>query len=362
MTDVDDAIAAEVDLQGRACGNLGSPLYHRLMTAASADAAAGGIVAELLAPLAHEPTGAAITLRLFGAVHRLALSGEAPDLAAAYPSCGGSVDAVPPDELWTRFESVCRTRQSDVGARLRQAPQTNEVGRSAALRGALDIALSYAPLPVRLVEIGASAGLNLLMDKFLLRWPGGSRGPASSPVLLDDAWTGAIPGDAGLAIVERIGCDIHPLDATDPDDALTLQSFVWPDQLDRLARLRGALDIASSTTVSVRAQSADALLSTIDPTPGVLTVVGHSVMWQYLSDDVRAAAARELSRLRHTATPDAPVAHISLEPPRTADDTDVDFRAARQFGGFAVTAGCAPFVADRVVGYCPPHGPPAHWI
>lgn len=362
MTDVDDVIAAEVDLQARACGNLGSPLYRRLMAAASADAAAGGIVAELLRPLAHEPAGAAITLRLFGAVHRLALTGRAPQLAQAYPSCGGTVDAVAPDELWSRFENACRTHRSDINAHLGQAPQTNEVGRGAALRGALDIVLAAAPLPVRLVEIGASAGLNLLLDRFTLCWPGGTRGPASSPVRLDDAWTGAIPADGRLTVVDRIGCDIHPLDATSPNDAVTLQSFVWPDQLARLTRLRGALDIAGSTPVSVRAESADTLLSSIRPTSGTLTVVQHSVMWQYLPDDVRATATRELARLRSEATPDAPIAHICLEPPRTADDADVDFRAARRFGGFVVTAGCAPYFDDQVVGYCPPHGPPAHWL
>lgn len=360
MPNPDELIAADVDLQGRACGNLGSTLYAQLMAKAAADAAAGGIVAEILAPLAHEPTGSAITLRLFGAVHRLALTGAAPDLARGYPSCGGS--PVPPDELWAAFESTCRTYRSEIAERLHQAPQTNEVGRSAALRGALDLVVDAAPYPVRLVEIGASAGLNLLVDRFSVRWPGGSRGPASSPVVLDDAWTGNIPGGGEPTIVERMGCDIHPLDATDPDDAVTLQSFVWPDQTTRFDRLRGALEIASDTKVFLQEQSADAFLATIEPIAGVLTVIQHSVMWQYLPDDVRARAARELDRLARTATPAAPVAHISLEPPRTTDDSDVDFRTARRRGGFVISAGCAPHFTDRVVGYCPPHGPPAHWL
>ncbi|NMO04993.1 DUF2332 domain-containing protein [Gordonia sp. TBRC 11910] len=362
MPDANDLIAADVDLQGRACRKLGSPLYADLMAAAAAEAARGGIVAQILLPLAYEPAGSAITLRLFGAVHRLALTGAAPDLAAAYPSCGGDPTAMTANELWSAFENACRANESAITARLGQAPQTNEVGRGVALRGALDLAVGAARLPVRLVEIGASAGLNLLVDRFALRWPGGSRGPASSPVTLDDAWTGSIPDDVGLSIVERGGCDIHPLDATAPDDALTLQSFVWPDQRTRLDRLRGAIEIACTTTSSVKNQSADEFLAEIAPTSGIHTVVQHSVMWQYLPDDVRAAATGELERLTRTATPDAPVAHISLEPPRTADDADVDFRAARRHGGFIVSAGCAPYFDDHVVGYCPPHGPPAHWL
>ncbi|WP_083837326.1 DUF2332 domain-containing protein [Gordonia effusa] len=362
MTTANELVAAEVRMQGKACGNLGSPLYRQLMEAAATDAEAGGIIADILAPLAFEPTGSAITLRLFGAMHRLALAGRAPDLARAYPSCGGDPAGVTPRDLWEAFESTCRTMQSEITGRLNQAPQTNEVGRSAALRGALDIVAAAAPLPIRLVEIGASAGLNLLVDHFALRWPGGSRGPLTSPVRLDDAWTGNTPPEGDLLIVDRLGCDINPLDATAPDDALSLQSFVWPDQTTRLERLRGALDIASTTTISVRPESADSFLAAIEPSPGVLTVISHSVMWQYLPDDVRAAASDQLGRLAAAATPDAPIAHIGLEPPRTSDDSDVDYRAARRHGGFVITAGCAPHFSDRVVGYCPPHGPPAHWL
>ncbi|MFW0791562.1 DUF2332 domain-containing protein [Gordonia sp. CPCC 205333] len=362
MSAANELIAADTRMQGKACGNLGSPLYAHLMEAAACDAEGGGIVADILAPLAYEPTGSAITLRLFGAVHRLALTGAAPDLARAYPSCGGDPTVVTPGELWESFHNICRTKQLDIADRLGQAPQTNEVGRSAALRGALDLVVTAAPLPVRLVEIGASAGLNLLVDHFTVRWSGGSRGPASSPVVLADAWTGHPPAEVDLTIVDRVGCDINPLDPTDVDDALSLQSFVWPDQTVRLDRLRGALDIASTTRVSVRNQSADTFLATINPAPGTLTVISHSVMWQYLPDAVRAAAADQLRRLAAAATSEAPVAHINLEPPRTADDADVDFRAAHRHGGFAITAGCAPFFEDHVVGYCPPHGPPAYWL
>lgn len=362
MSDTTERIVAEVALQGRACRNLGSPLYADLMARAADDAAAGGVVAEILTPFADQPTGSAITLRLFGAVHRLALCGDAPELAAIYPSCGGDPNGCSTEELWEIFGNTCRRHLTAIADRMRQAPQTNEVGRTAALRGALDIVAGAAPFPVRLIEIGASAGLNLLPDHYALRWPGGFRGPSSSPVMFEDAWTGNIPPEPDLHIVDRVGCDINPLDASDPDDAMTLQSFVWADQTARLDRLRGALRVADANAVSVDRCSADDLLTTVEPTHGVLTVIQHSVMWQYMPDEVRNAATEQLRRLAGSASADAPVAHISLEPPRTADDGDVDFRAARRHGGFIITAGCAPYFDDQVVGYCPPHGPPAHWL
>ncbi len=303
-----------------------------------------------------------MSLRLFGAVHRFALRGDAPELAEFYPSCGGSPNHGTNEELWIAFESACRTNIPEIIDRLAQAPQTNEVGRSAALRGALDLVAAPSPLPIRLLEIGTSAGLNLLVDQFRLTFDGGTRGPIESAVELEDAWTGNTPASTPVVVTQRRGCDVHPLDAAHPDDALGLQSFVWPDQTDRLARLRGALAMAIETPVEVIQSSAEDFLADASPSNGFLTVIMHSVMWQYMPPDVRATASRHLRRLTNTATESAPVAHISLEPPRAEDDSDVDFRAARRHGGFVITAGCAPFFTDRVVGYCPPHGPPAHWL
>jgi hypothetical protein len=359
---VRDHLAGELAFQGDACQRLGSPLYAALMERAAADTRAGGIIADLLAPWADQPRGAAIVLRLFGTVHRLALSGRAPDLARWYPSCGGvapgDVEASDTDAAWAAFVATCQDLRAEVEDGLTQPPQTNEVGRSVALRGGLDLTADLTGLPLRLRELGASAGLNLRPDQYRIGTTDGDRGPADSPVVFPDAWQGDLPAHASLEIVDREGCDIAPLDPASEDDALRLQSYVWPDQLDRVERMRGALQVAARVPARVVAMSAPDYLDDLRPVPGVVTVIQHSVMWQYMSDEDRAAAQGELDRLRDQATADAPVARVALEPHRTEDDRDVDFHGL----GFVVTWACWPHVDMQIVAHARPHGPPVAWI
>ena len=178
---------------------------------------AAGITADVLR--GHERSlddlnDQALALRLLGGVHRLVLSGNAPALAAHYPSVGGDGDAdaaVGPAPGGAR-----RAGRPAVRDALGRAPQTNEVGRAAPLVGALCHLVDARPLPIRLIEIGASAGLNLRCDRFEIRTEDGrSYGPAGSPALLDRAWRGRIPPmDRALEMIERTGCDPHPLDPT----------------------------------------------------------------------------------------------------------------------------------------------------
>ncbi|WP_019731891.1 DUF2332 family protein, partial [Mycobacterium avium] len=113
-------------------------------------------------------------------------------------------------------------------AALDRPPQTNEVGRSAALIGGL-LHINESCLPVRLFEIGSSAGLNLRADHYRYRYAGGGSGPADSPVCIDDAWRGALPPARGVRIVERHGFDIAPVDVGNPDGELAVLSYVCPD-------------------------------------------------------------------------------------------------------------------------------------
>lgn len=332
------------------------------MERAAEDARAGGVVADLLAPWAGQPRGAAIVLRLFGTVHRLALAGWAPDLARWYPSCGGvapgNLEASGTDVAWEAFLATCQDLRAEVEDGLTQPPQTNEVGRSVALRGGLDLTAGLTGLPLRLRELGASAGLNLRADQYRIGTPDGDRGPADSPVVFPDAWRGDLPAHAALHVVDREGCDIAPLDPASEDDALRLQSYVWPDQLERVERMCGALEVARRVPARVVAASAPDYLAGLGPEPGVVTVIQHSVMWQYMSDEDRVAAQQELDRLRHQATTDAPVARVAVEPHRTEDDRDVDFRGL----GFVVTWTCWPHVDTRIVAHARPHGPPVTWL
>ena len=230
--------------QASYCAAMGSPLYAHLLERAAADAAAGGPMFELLEPFdAPNLRADALALRLMAAVHRLVLTGEAPRLAAHYPTAGGTQTQ---DGAWDAFVEVVAGR----GERLRQLVampcQTNEVGRCAPLAfGFLELAARYG-LPLRLLEVGASAGLNLRFDHFRYGGGGAAWGPAESPVDLTGMWLeppARLPGR--LSVVERRGCDRRPVDVTTAEGRLQLESSLWADQVQRLARLRGAFAVAA---------------------------------------------------------------------------------------------------------------------
>lgn len=341
--------------QARACERLGSPLYAGLMVHAADDVLAGGPIATAMAGREHASGSDAVTLRLFGAVHRLVLSGEADALAAYYPSVGGTAD---PDAAWPAFRAVCADRLDEIRPWLERPPQTNEVGRAAALLGGLLWIVDMTTLPVRLVELGASAGLNLRPDLLRVTWntpAPGSYGPATSPVELPQAWTGTLPPlGVSPSVVERRGCDLDPIVSTTADGRLRLQSYVWPDDLPRFDRLRGALDLARQVPVSVVQADAARFLEGVSVQPGTTLVVWHSVFWQYLSADARLRVQAQLDRLGSEATAAAPFAHLSLELEEDSPDAVVRLRMwpATSFSAYAD----APAIATAA-----PHGIPVNW-
>ncbi|ONK16019.1 DUF2332 domain-containing protein [Streptomyces sp. MP131-18] len=339
--------------QSRSCARLGSPLYAALMSRAADDVRMGGPCAAAVAEHPDTVVDDALPLRLFGAVHALALTGRAPDLAAHYPSTGGTFGRA--DAAWPAFRAVVAAEPEWIGDWLRRPPQTNEVGRASLLLAGLLYAVPSAQLPVRLFELGSSAGLNLRAEQF--RYVAGdfAWGPVDSSVLLADAWDGAVPdwllaGAArhqALRIVERRGCDPSPIDPLSADGSLALRAYVWPDQTARLERLDGALRIAAKVPATVEAAGAAEFLSEMDLEPGTLTVLWHSVMRQYVPAAEWAAVERELDRLARASGPDAGFAVVSFEP----SDGGAEFR-------LSVRSGTGPV---QMLATAHPHGLPARW-
>jgi hypothetical protein len=344
-------LASRIVTQADWCARLGSPFYAALMHRAAADLLAGGPVADVLAGREDNPGPSALTLRLFGVIHRIVLDGRAPALARFYPSVGGVPDIA---AAWPAFLDVVRGHAAEIRAGLDQPPQTNEVGRAAALVGGLRHAVAAHPLPVRLAEIGASAGLNLRADAFrILALDGSATGPADSPVVLRDAWQGRPPPrDGELQIVERIGCDLAPVDPATRAGRLRLMSYVWPEDLARLDRLEGALDVAERIPATVVASSAADFLGSFALRSGTVLVLWHSIMWQYLDSAERAAVAEQIDRLGGAASDEAPFAHLAFEPQRPAPNAE---------HVYAVMLTTWPGGVERFLGTAPPHGVPVTW-
>lgn len=330
----------------------GSPLSATLLAAMADDLDDGGPTATVMQPYADQPATSVPALRLLGALHRLVLEREAPQLAMHYPSVGGSA---PVREAWPSARRLLDDRAGRLTELAGRPCQTNEVGRSAVLFGALLTLTTRYRLPIRLLEIGASAGLNLNVDRYGYAVDGQVLGAADSPLRLRAPWRGHPPADLGhvIEIAERAGCDLHPVDLATTEGRLTLTSFVWADWLERFERLRTAMAVAAEHPVLVeRAHAAPWLAGRLGrPRPGGLTVVWHSVFWYY----VDAAGQDELHRViaaagaRATAT--APLALVGME--------NVEGRTGRH--RFDVSLTTWPGGRREVLGVTEGHGIPTIW-
>jgi hypothetical protein len=269
-------------------------LYARLARAIADDE-------DLLGRLAALPNPAkVIPILLFAAVHDLVL--QRPDLEVArwYD------DPTSPGDPWPPFRALVLGRFDELaGTMARRVIQTNEVGRSAPLLAALTEVHRSLERPLWLVEIGASAGLNLLLDRFGYTFPPADEvpiGDPASPVQLRcevrGTTTPPIDSPADLGIAGRIGIDPRPVDPTDRDDRRWLAACLWPGITDRAAHLHAALDLARVDPPEVRAGTAlDLLDGVLDEVPdhAVPCVLSTWVM-AYLSKDERRALHDLLAR------------------------------------------------------------------
>jgi hypothetical protein len=199
--------------------------------------------------------------------------------------------------------------------------QTNEVGRCAALLFGFLAVAAETRLPLRLLEVGASAGLNLRWDRYRYEADGFSWGPRDSPLTLAFELDGAAPPrlPTAVEVASRGGCDAAPIDPTTDEGQLSLLTYIWPDQAERIERMRAALAVARKEPVTIDHERAAAwarrMLAAL--VPDQATVIYHSIVSQYLSDEERGALFDGIRKAGERATPEAPLAWLRMEP---ADD------------------------------------------
>lgn len=305
------AVAAHFDKQARACDSMGSPftatLCRLLIATLDHDTETGRTVLDW----PGDPFADALALRLCGGLHALVLDNADTALAACYPPEGN------PEKLADILPGAIARHDARLAGGLANAPQTNEIARSAALYpGLLEIARKTR-LPLALNEIGASAGLNLLADRFAYRFNTLETGDRDSTVSLAPEMRGdRLPDPRGkLTVASRHGCDIAPLAIADPAARLRLRSYIWPDQPERLRRLDAAIALAGATPFALTAGDAAGFVgdSLANRRLGQAFVLFHSVMWQYLPDSTQNAISDALDRAGNAATRDAPIAWLRME-------------------------------------------------
>lgn len=332
--------------QVAACRQLASPFTADVLQILLERLEAGNAVAAPIMGWQGDPWADALPLRLAGALHALALSKAAPYLADCYPGGARAGDLA---ALRSAIGRVIDQEQAHLAGYLAHPPQTNETLRSAVLLGGFMTIADEFSLPLRLLEIGASAGLNMIWDQYRYRLGSTLFGPASSPVLLEAAWRGPLPELLMPQVISRAACDQAPVDIQDPAQQLRLRSYIWADQSPRLARLEGAIALALAAGVTVDRADAAAWLAhhLAQPVTDAVTVIYHSVMWQYLP----AATQQKLRDLMHQAGQRAPVAWLRFEPDATSSAFELRLTLWRKGIG-----------QERLLATAHPHGATISWL
>jgi hypothetical protein len=307
------ALTDHFESQAQACDNLGSPFTARVCRLLPALLDDSTLTGKRVAGWTSNPRSDALSLRLTGGLHNLALGNADKALRAAYPPHDADDGA-----LADALAGAIERNDAFLHGYLDSPPQTNEVARSGMmLPGFLTIARETG-LPLAVHEIGSSAGLNLVFDRFHYDYGGKDWGDANSPVKLAPEVRGNTPPPLGgdLAIANRAGSDIAPVDIAGEAQRRRLLSYVWADQTVRLQRIEAAIGLAREAGIGVAGADAADFVHThlAVRSEGETFVLFHSIMWQYMPQSSKDAIQEALDDAGKTATRTAPIARLRMEP------------------------------------------------
>lgn len=350
ITSVEQAIDWQADHAARN----GAPATGRVVRAQRPLLGGETAVGRRMAAWPGRPVEDALPLRLAGGLHNLVLTGADTRLAAVYD--GTVTDQAEVDAL---VSDLVATFDQRLLPWLDGPPQTNEAGRSASIMaGLLWLAERTGPR-MRLHELGASAGVNTMLDRFAFDLGGVHAGPAGAAMRIVPEWRGEGRPPASQVVIEAIeGCDRAPIDLTDADSALRLKSYVWAEMTERMARLETAIALAEEKAPRLVAQDAgdyvDAVLAQEQPA-ATTRVFYHSIVWQYLPAETRTQITAALEDAGARATADRRLAWVALETDRAT------FRHVLTVRHWPNVAGAADG-APAVLGAAHAHGAWVEWF
>jgi hypothetical protein len=316
---------------------------------------------DLLDMAAETPPNQPAPNLLFAAVHRLLLGGQAHPLGQWYPELAQG-EANPIASIGPAFTDFCRQHRSRIESLIRtRMTQTNVIQRcSGLLPGFGRVFEAGGERPLSLIEIGCSAGLNLLWDRFFYVYSdahsdaqgeGPRWGDALSRVVVECEVRGnsgvpALPSE--IPVAGRRGIDLHPIDLEDPEEESWLRALVWPDHPGRQERLTEAMGIARESPPSIERGDASVNLPRLiaeAPADTTLCVYGSHTLYQFPRESVIATfkAMQAASRQR-----DLHFLSIEAYSPPWAELRWTHYSAGER--------------EVRVLARCSPHGRWLEWI
>lgn len=296
----------------------------------------------------------AMPLRIAGGLHHLLLSGEDDRLARVYS--GQITEQSQVDRL------VCElveTFDHRLLGWLDGPPQTNEAGRAASVMAGL-LWLSQRVKPTfDLFELGASAGVNTMLERYHFKLGETEVGPPGSPMQIAPEWRGeGSPPTApvGFGITSVRGCDVAPIDLSDSDAALKLKAYVWPDAPGRLARIDAAVELARANPPDLIKCDAGEFVEEMlarPYEPGTTRAMFHTIMWQYMPSETQDQITQAFETAGAEASADRPLAWVALE---TDPATFRHELKVRYWNGSPADG------QTTLLGFAHPHGAWVEWI
>jgi hypothetical protein len=307
-----DAVRTAFANQVAYCEHADAPITARVVRAVLAllDRGESGALLDRIRKWQGAPLADALPLRIAGGLHSLYLSGAQPELGAIYRGEAAVDDAA-------LVAEAIAAHEAPLMAWLGGPPQTNEAGRSSSFMAAM-LWLAGQGLPGRFecLEIGSSAGINLMMDRYAYNLGGVWAGPVDPVLRFEPEWRGDPPPDRMVRIASLKGCDVAPVDLTDPAQALRLKAYIWPEHTVRFERMEAAIAAAKERAPDlVRMNAADFVEQELARQQDERTtrVLMHSIVWQYVPKDQQARVTAAMEAAAALATTDKPLAWIALE-------------------------------------------------
>lgn len=325
---------------------MGSMLYWRLASGVGGDET-------LRAMAAGAKRGQPHANLMLGAVHFLLLRGAKHPLRDFYPNLNGGV--AKDGDPFPAFRDFCLSHRAELEPLIAtRVTNTNEVGRSGVLHPGFRVAAEEARAPLYLIEIGPSAGLNLIWDKYGMRYRKDGETLAAiapdAPLVIDCELHGdrVPPVGPSPEIAGRVGLELNPVDLSNDDDRDWLRALMWPDQISRAERLDKAIALFAKSRVEIRAGDALALLgdAMAEVPRDAAICVYHTIAIYQFSSAMKAA----LEDILTVAGVRRPVLRLSYEMEKVGGDCAL--KLIRYHDGTR---------DERTLAACHPHGTWLEW-
>lgn len=355
--------------QSEWCLEFGSPFTAQLISKLAENIGENGVVYDLVGNWQGHIIADALALRLCGGLHYLALSAMSPQLHAAYPA---RTENWRMEAIWPIAVREMTERREWFAEFIKSPPQTNEVRRAIGLYLGICRAAENWNQSVDVLELGASAGLNQNLDLFDYDLPDFAKYSGNGVELAVDEWRGKpFNGGKFLSFRNRAACDQNPLNVEAENDALLLEAYIWPDQEQRLKRVHAAIELAHLKGTRVdKADAADWVAGKLKSrADDALTIVFHSVFFQYPPEATRRAIHEAMIAEIATCSKTAPLAWVRLEAEAALYDLNGDIgHASKDWPSIGHVVDVIDYdfeigaLRRRILGRIDPHGRWIEWL